>query len=157
MCHNDEQKVKNKFDKIKIQKNIIFKDSVTQYFWLWCKSIFLIYTKRSFPEILTINCKMSCCKADSSIKMQNKQVSYFGTNWVHQRYEVMWKEGKFSVVFSQQGCEKNPFWILAIYVPVMYLCSSRFLVDRKQDALIMRNRGPEAAVCHSTWKASKIC
>lgn len=119
------------------------------------KPIFDLHNKT--PEIIYICCKISCCKAESSIKMQNKQVSYFGTNEVHQRYEVMWKEGKFSVFFSQQGCEKNRFRILPVYVPVMYLCSSRFLVHRKQDALNMRNRGPEAAVCHSTWKASKIC
>lgn len=40
-------------------------------------------------------------------------------------------------------------------MPVRYLHSLRFLVHRKRDTLIMRNGGPGAAMCHSTWKPLK--
>lgn len=51
---------------------------------------------------------------------------------------------------------KNPFWISPIYMPIIYLHRLRFLIHREQHTLIMRNRGPGAAVRHSTWKTSKI-
>lgn len=51
---------------------------------------------------------------------------------------------------------KNPFWISPIYVSIIHLHRLRFLIHSKQDTLIMRNRGPGAAIRHSAWKTSKI-
>lgn len=61
--------------------------------------------------------KMSCYKSESSIKMQNKKVSYFGTNGVHQDMRSGDKKENFLYFSATRVVRK----ILSEFFPFMCL------------------------------------